>query len=226
MSSSQKQPKKQPKFTRPTVAIKHKKVLDNLVENGGNLSKAIRDTGLYSEVIARDPQKITESITWGELMEFHISDSELASKHKELLHATRLDHMTFPTGCKTEADKEEIYAVRRLKAESEGKVYVETEIMTDDDIRELLSSVNCTVRRIVHGDTARHVYFWSADNKSRKDAVEMGYKLKGRFAPELTPQGKAGNTYNFIFSEGVQEKVKVIEAEIKQMLIKPHEPTN
>lgn len=221
--SPKKQQKRQPNFTKPTVAIKHKKVLDKLTENGGNMAMAIRDTGLYSEEVANNPSKITNSKTWNELMEFHISDSELASKHKELLNATRLDHMVFPTGAKTEADKERIYAERLAKAEKEGKDYVEVEIMTDDDIKGLLASVNCTVRRIVHGDTARHVYFWSSDNKSRKDAIEMGYKLKGRFAPEQAPIGKGGNTYNFIFSAPVQEKVKAIEAEIKTMLIKPHE---
>lgn len=74
------------KYTRPAIAIKHKKVLDNLVENGGNLSQAIRATNLYSEVVANDPGKITNSVTWKELMEEHIPDSLLAEKHKALLN--------------------------------------------------------------------------------------------------------------------------------------------
>ncbi len=31
---------------------------------------------------------------------------------------------------------------------------------------------------------ARHVYFWSADNKARDGALDMAYKLKGKYAPE------------------------------------------
>ncbi len=39
---------------------------------------------------------------------------------------------------------------------------------------------------------------------------------------EDNPKSPTGNTYNFIFSAEVQEKVKAIEGEIKQMLIQPH----
>lgn len=185
------------------------------------MRKAIVDTGLYSQEVADNPHKITTSKTWQELMEYHISDEELAGKHKELLNATRLDHMIFPTGAKDEKERQTIIALAQAKAIEKGTEYIEPDVIMDDDIRQMLKDVNCTVRRIVHGDTARHVYFWSADNKSRKDAVEMGYKLKGRFAPENVPPNRSGNTYNFIFSAPVQERIKAIEAEIKDMLIKP-----
>lgn len=217
-------PKQQKKLTRPAIAFKHKRVLDNLVENGGNMSKAIRDTGMYSETMSSTPSKITNSVTWNELMEIHISDNELASKHKELLNATRLDHMVFPTGPKNEEEALEYSEEQQTKAEKKGEDYKEVDYLTDDDIRQMLLDVNCKVRRIMHGETARHVYFWASDNKSRKDAIEMGYKLKGRYANDEMSKPRSGNTYNFIFSAPVQEKVKAMEADIKAMLIKPNEP--
>lgn len=191
------------------------------------MAMAIRDTGLYSETVANDPQRITNSITWGELMEVYISDVDLSVKHKELLNATKLDHMTFPLGPKWEDDINLSGARANSYDDDEDEEgnpieeYVERTTMTDEEIKEMLAEVGCKVRRIVHGQTARHVYFWSADNKSRKDAIEMGYKLKGRFAPENAPQGRSGNTYNIIFSAPVQEKIKAIEAELKDILTRP-----
>jgi hypothetical protein len=219
-ASKKKQPK-QAQFSRPTTAFKHKRVLDNLAENGGSMRKAIIDAG-YSQEVANNPSKITESKTWGELMEAYISDNELATKHKQLLNATRMDHMVFPMGPVEEEEQHIINDEDAMTAEMKP----ERTTMTDVEIVELLASVNCTVRKIVHGRSARHVYFWAADNKSQKDAIEMGYKLKGRFIADQTPPSSRGNTYNIIFSAPVQEKVKAIEAELKNILtIKPNEPT-
>ncbi len=187
------------------------------------MSMAIRDTGLYSEEVALNPHKITNSKTWTELMEIYISDDDLSQKHKELLNATRLDHMVFVTGPRDEKEALRIDDEAREKATKEGKEYKTIDYITDEDIRQMLADVSCKVRRIVHSETARHVYFWSADNKSRKDAIEMGYKLKGRFGTDDGIRQVQGNTYNIIFSAPVQEKVRAIEAELKNMLIKPND---
>lgn len=188
------------RFSRPNVAIKHQKILDNLAENGGSMRKAITAAG-YSQEMADNPTRITDSKTWGEVLEQALPDSRLTETHDALLKASRLDHMVFGLGPKKNSDKKE------------GE-----DVLSDEDIGSMLEEVNCTLRRIVHGETARHVYFWSNDNRSRKDALDMAYKLKGRYGDENTPRSPHGNTYNFIFSEGVQEKVKVIEGEIKDLL--------
>lgn len=41
-----------------------------------------------------------------------------------------------------------------------------------------------------------------------------------------TPKSQSTTTYNFIFSDEVRERVKVIDAEIKDMLTKPHVQEN
>jgi len=50
------------------ATTKQKKALDKVVENGGNISRAMRDVG-YSKATAKTPQKLTESIGWKELCE-------------------------------------------------------------------------------------------------------------------------------------------------------------
>lgn len=47
---------------------KQKRAADNLVENGGNVSKAMRDAG-YSPATAENPSKLTESKGFMELMD-------------------------------------------------------------------------------------------------------------------------------------------------------------
>lgn len=55
---------------------KQLQAIDNLVENGGNVSKAMRDAG-YSEMTAKTPQKLTESKAFNELMSEAITDAKL-----------------------------------------------------------------------------------------------------------------------------------------------------
>ncbi|MDQ5922782.1 MAG: hypothetical protein QG644_490 [Patescibacteria group bacterium] len=46
--------------------IKQERALEKMVENGGNVSQAMRDVG-YSENTAKTPQKLTESLGFIEL---------------------------------------------------------------------------------------------------------------------------------------------------------------
>jgi DNA-binding HxlR family transcriptional regulator len=144
------------------------KILENTrnPKPGFTLGKTMLEVG-YKPTVSIQPSLITKTKGFRELMEEHgMDDASLTRTHQELLKSTRLDHMVFPIG--------------PLKHEDES----DKDQLADTDIRHLLADVNCTVRRIVHGETARHVYFWSIDNKARKEALDMAYKLKGSYAPE------------------------------------------
>lgn len=69
--------------------IKQKKVLAKLLENNGNLGKAMVDAG-YSKNYADNPQLLTSTKTWEELMEKHFPDSKIALKIEEGLEANRV----------------------------------------------------------------------------------------------------------------------------------------
>jgi hypothetical protein len=72
---------------KPTV--KQQKALANLVENGGNVSKAMRDAG-YSAAMVKNPQKLTQSQAFQYLMEQSgITDEKLTTVLKEGLDATK-----------------------------------------------------------------------------------------------------------------------------------------
>lgn len=52
------------------------KAIDNLVENRGNVSKAMRDAG-YPPITAKNPKNLTESKAFQELMSEAITDKKL-----------------------------------------------------------------------------------------------------------------------------------------------------
>jgi len=135
------------------ATIKQKKACERVVENGGNVSKSMKEAG-YSKNTAKNPKKLTDSDGWQELMDKYLPDNDLAIRHKELLNATRLEHMVFPKSVK------------------------------DKEIKSLLESVNCNVRKIQHGDQANHAWFWAKDNIALKSALDLAYKLKGKYSAE------------------------------------------
>lgn len=169
--------------TKRKPSLKQLKAIDNVVENGGNVSKAMIDAG-YSPATAKTPQKLTESKAWKDLMEEYLSDEVLAEKHTELLNSTKIEHLIFSLGPRDEEERERYIAKDIQEALEKNKPYVPIEYVSDQDIIDMLADVNCKVRRIVHRETARDVYYWVADNKARKDALDMAYKLKGNYAPE------------------------------------------
>lgn len=108
----------------------------------------------YGDQYGNKVGSITKRKTFQELLDEKLPDDKVLERHNDLFQSRRLDHMTFP-----------------VKIE-------------DEDIEEMLLSVNCIMRKIVHGEQAKHAYFWSQDNRALKDALDMVYKLKGSYAPE------------------------------------------
>ncbi len=160
------------------ATVKQEKAAENLVGNGGNVTKAMVDAG-YSVATANTPQKLTESKGFQALLDEKLADDKLVEVHDQLLKSKRLDHMVFPLYKEPDEKDEGPY---------------ESMSLTDDEVIELLSDIGGTVRKIVHGQQARHVYFWVANDKSRQDALKLAYDLKGKLAKKEAPDG--GDTYN------------------------------
>lgn len=173
-----------------------------MATNGGNLSKAIKDTGLYSDEVARNPSKITNSVTWAELMEHHLSDEELSAKHKELIGASTLQQMKFDVDIEPEEIREFFREMKGFKLFRIVDKYYKDK-GKEDEMYE------------------RIAYYRAPDTNIQEKALDKAYKLKGRYVEDSVLATKSGNTYNIIFSAPVQEKIKAIEAELKDILTKP-----
>lgn len=135
--------------------LKARKVMELLNETPGmGIGTAMLQVG-YAPITAHTPSNLTKSKAWNELLDEMLPQNEVLSAHKGLLIASKLEHMTFPIN-----------------------------EPSDEEIINILAEKNCTVRKIVHGEQARHVYFWSGDNRARKDGIDMAYKLRGTYAAE------------------------------------------
>jgi hypothetical protein len=180
------------KFVRPNVARKHKKILDELTENGGSMRQAILKVG-YSQDIADTPQKITNSITWKQVLEKYFPDDILAEKHTELLEQKKIEYFVFPKS------------------------------MDDEEIKEHVLSAGLTVIVIRETDKGKMAFYSIADAQAKSKALEMAYKIKGKYSDETAPKSQVGNVYNITFSAPVQERIREVEAEIKNMLVKKND---
>lgn len=66
------------------MTTKQKLAASKLQDTAGNVSKAMRLAG-YSPKSAKDPQRLTRSRGWQQLMEKYLPDNKLLKVHKELL---------------------------------------------------------------------------------------------------------------------------------------------
>ncbi|MDH4127327.1 MAG: hypothetical protein OEV44_01140 [Spirochaetota bacterium] len=66
------------------ATIKQRKAVKKILENHGNVSKAMRESG-YSKNTAKNPKELTESKGYLEIFNELISDDTLSKKHRQLL---------------------------------------------------------------------------------------------------------------------------------------------
>lgn len=170
---------------------KQKKVVEKLLENRGmSVGQAMREAG-YSEGSIKNPQQLTRTKTWHDLMEQYLPDRKLAQAHKKLLDAKQIDHMVFPLAT------------------------------PEESITDLVKSVGGTVRRFQHGETAIHCWFWAPNIAAQTKAIELAYKIKGHVngdAPPVLPP-PTGSTINiFMGAELAGKFANWFEQETKQGL--------
>lgn len=87
------------------ATYRRKALRKELLENGGkSVSGAMRKVG-YSKAYSKNPQLLTKTKSWQELMEQYIPEKLLAVKHSELLNKKEFvvigrgkDREAFPTG--------------------------------------------------------------------------------------------------------------------------------
>jgi len=148
------------KVVKPTKHPKHKpsirqqKVLKKMLENTGSYKQALIESG-YSPAYAKNADDFRKTATWNELLNENLPDWLLTEKHLELFNAKAIDHYVFPLSS------------------------------TDEEITEMIEGKwGFKVMKISHGDTWKRAYFSIPDNQTILKAVEAGYKVKGRNAPE------------------------------------------
>lgn len=135
------------------------------VENRGKSVSSAMRQAGYSEATAKNPKNLTNTDTWDDLMDKYLPDKKLVDVHKKILNAQKIEHMVFPLG------------------------------MDEADIKKLLNSVGCKPKKIQHGESAIHVWYWSPDYKARAAAVDLAYKVKGKLKQKIEHSGEIGGLF-------------------------------
>ena len=170
-------------------------------------AEAIREAK-YSEAMARKPNHVFDTKAVRELMtKMGLDETPAINAVKRNLNSRRLEHMTFPpfreksetnkSDGGEDIDDEQDYTTGEKRGEQ----------LSDKEITELLASVNCVVRKIVHGDMARHVYFWSDKDKAQLEAADMIFNLLGSYAPKKV-EGKHDHRVGIFSMKELREKMK------------------
>ena len=142
------------------VTIKQRKTFKKALENGGIVSKAAK--GIYSDAMAKNPQKITKTKGWEILLEENIPDKLLTEKHKELLNAKVKTRQTIKGDLTWEEEKMDSQAVAK--------------------------------------------------------GLDMGYKLKGRYAPDKKQTVSLNLNAELKNSQESRDLVTEYEDKVKEML--------
>jgi len=73
---------------KTTAKIRQKKLAVKIMENNGiSVSKAMKEVG-YSDNYSKNPQTVTATKSWQQLMDEYLPDSLIAEKHNALLNKT------------------------------------------------------------------------------------------------------------------------------------------
>lgn len=159
----------------------------------------------YSKAVADAPTRVIQTPAFQDLLDKFLPDNKLARTHKRLLETRKLEHMVFPLGPEGEDDEHLSGSKPNAKNPLDELDHpVERTTLSDQEIKNMLKQVNCSVKRIVHGQTARHVYYWTHDANAQTKALELAYKMKG-----LIDKAGSGTGINFNF--GTQTFVKKVE---------------
>lgn len=183
------------------ATTRQKIVYGKLVENGRNgqtltLGAIMLEAG-YSKAIATVPAKVIKSKGFQELLDEAMPDDDLLKAHTSLLKSTKIEHMVFPLGPKGDDDPNLSGAKPDENAIEKAGIKVERTTLSDQEIKDMLAEVNCKVKRIVHGETARHVYYWTPNTKAQQDALKLAYDIKGK----LTSKEPPGDSYNVFLQQ-------------------------
>lgn len=98
---------------RVQTTLRRKLLVSKLIENGGNVSKSMREVG-YSVESAKNPQKITATQTFQALLDEYLPEQHLSRKHREFLDSKRIIRTYVKGDLKEETEETDSNAVKAL----------------------------------------------------------------------------------------------------------------
>ena len=141
-------------------STKLQNAIANMVANGGNMAKSLRDAG-YSEAIARNPAKIFTLERMEAFRNTSVFNLDAAFRRlNQLVTARRLEHYCFVDCIKDDVEQ-----------------------LSDSDIVSMLEGCDYKVVKIVSSTKSRIAYYYANDSSAQFRAIEMIIRLFGLYPP-------------------------------------------
>jgi len=170
---------------KPTVELRHKKVLQNMSANvsssktkGKGKKKSLKQAAIeegYSESYA-STGRITKTKTWNTLIKEIIPEDKLLKALDQQLNSYKLNSMLFAK-----------------------QIQIET-------IYELFEVMNALVKKIVELPTGLLVFYYMPDNQSRNKAIELGLKVHKKLTDKI--EFKDESPLMKLTDEELRERIK------------------
>jgi len=139
---------------------RQKLVIKKVLESNGkkSVSQAMRESG-YPDTTASNPQQLTRSKAWKEIMEDIIPESFVIDQHKKLFDSKRIDYFSFP------------------------------KTMEDEEIIQHIESVGIKVITVRPSDKGKLAFYSCPDAQAVRAAIDMANKLRGLYVDKLDVTG-------------------------------------
>ncbi len=178
------------------------KVLDIVVKDVRkgkkvSVSRAMRDSGVYSEEFSKHPERLTNSKGWKELVNERLSDSFVTARLRKLFDQKRVEYMSF--GLKK----------------------------SDEEITLAMESAGLTVINIQPTTDSKLAFYSTDDVMAVTKALDMTNKIKGVYLADKVVDSPPTINYNLFYKPEFQDTMRAAEAQMKQLIInaKSTEPT-
>lgn len=153
-----------------------------------SVSRAMRESGVYSKEFAEQPTRLTTSKGWKELVNLRLSDDFVTKRLRKLFDQKRVEYFTFNKN------------------------------MTDEVITAAVEDAGLKVINISYSEQGKLAWYSTDDVIAVSKALDMTNKIKGVYMADktLTPQQTVN--YNLFYKPEFQQTIREAEAKMKQAI--------
>lgn len=152
-----------------------------------SVSKAMRDVGL-SPSFSEQPQQMTNSKGWKELVNTRLSDSFVTARLRKLFDQKKVEYFSFNKN------------------------------MSDETIRAAVEDAGLTVINISYTDQGKLAWYSTDDVMAVTKALDMTNKIKGVYLADKAPPTNVTINHTLFYKPEFQQTLRNAEAEMKRMI--------
>lgn len=178
------------------------KVLDIVVKDVRegrkvSVSRAMRESGVYSPEFSKQPQRLTNSKGWKELVDSRLSDDFVTRRLRKLFDQKKVEYFSFAKNKK------------------------------DEEIKEALKGAGLTLINISYTTDSKLAFYSTDDVFAVSKALDMTNKIKGTYQAEKVITPPTIINHNLFYKPEFQATLRDAEAEMKKLITNDnHQPNN